>query len=116
MRKRISLTAALVGVLALGTAGAALADTSSHGKLVSYVHHKAAQDGTLVLKNAGGKHTYVVPDSATCGYQRGQSGGPLPGGCPSLGKKKYHGDKVNIRYTKKNGHDVASFVSVVETS
>jgi hypothetical protein len=115
MRKRVALAAMLAGVAVGGAAGTALAATSGHGTLVRYVHHKTAKDGTLVLKNDHGKQSYIVPDKGTiCGYQRGQTGGPLPGGCQSLGKKKYRGDKVRIRYTKKNGQDVASYVVVVE--
>ena len=111
MRSRTGRILMLVAVFALALSATALGANGS-GKLKSYTHHAKSKSGTLVLIEKGKSVTYILPDNSVCGYQKGESGGPLPS-CRSFGAKKYKGDTVNVRWTRKHGHRVASFASVV---
>lgn len=112
------LTAGLLALALLVAALAAVASaateqtgTISHGKLNHYSWNKDKKVGHLTLKKSGKKKKYNVPETATCGEQRGYSGDPIK--CKDLGKDKYHGKPTTVRWTKNDsGKRVASFVSV----
>jgi hypothetical protein len=86
---------AVVAVPAAGVATAAPAKPKI-GKIVSYAKHGSA--GTLTAKVASKNLKLTVNKSTVCGYNTGQAGGPLPGGCAKLGK--YKGDKAQLEYSK----------------
>jgi hypothetical protein len=102
-----------VAVMALGAFSASAAAAPVHGTISAYKHHSNGY-GTLVIHTTSGKNPYyIVSDKSVCGSHRGESGGPLPGGCKNLGK--YVGFEVDVVKKAGSKHST-SLVSVVETS
>jgi hypothetical protein len=106
MKTKTLATLSIVGALAAPAipAAAAAGQAPVAGKIVSFV--KKAGCGTLTAVVKGKTLKLTVTKKTVCGYQKGESGGPLSS-CAAL--SKYKGWKANLRYT---GH-VCTFVSVV---
>jgi hypothetical protein len=90
--KFLSILTALA-VVAIQTTAVAAGPKLAKGKIVSFV--KKTGGGTLTIKSNGKTLKFTVDKKTICGYQKGQSGGPLPS-CNSL--TKYKGYKVNVAH------------------
>jgi hypothetical protein len=106
MNRTVLSTGSILAALALPGVGMATAATQKPviGKIVSYAKHPGG--GTLTAKAANKTLKLNVDKKTLCGYNTGQAGGPLPGGCAKLGK--YKGDHAQLVYS----HGVLSLVSV----
>jgi hypothetical protein len=112
MRTRLFAGLAVMAVIALTIAPVALALTTSTGKLSSSKYKAATKSGRLTVLVKGKARAFHVSSSTVCGYSRGESGGALPGGCKSLGKSKYHGSTITVRWKQSHGVRFASLASV----
>jgi hypothetical protein len=109
MKKYFAAAAVAASVFGAVSTATAADTTTSHGKLTRF----SATDGggRLVVTNARGKFVYRVASTTDCGVSFGQSGDQIR--CKTLGKSKYKGKPVTVRWHKgAGGNRVADLVAV----
>jgi hypothetical protein len=101
-----------LAVPAIDTAAHAATHTTT-GKLHSFTWNEDRKVGHLVLITPNARPKFKVTRDTDCGYSTGQSGDSIP--CGSLDAEKYHGKPTRVQWFWRNGHKLASQVSVTIT-
>jgi hypothetical protein len=112
MKTRISLGLVALAVLLMAFAAVAYGATAhtSKGSLTHFRYNADKKVGILTV-TAKQATKFRLPASTDCGVSYGQSGDQIP--CKSLGKSKYAGKPVTVKWKKNaSGSRIASLVAV----